>query len=1092
MSHRLLNYIVVCEIDYANIDVIKITSGTKAKVTQSIPTIEWKDVPKTPNISSMANPLGWNITKEPIKPKFFTTTLTDADGRHSYLPTLIFSQLLENGLYGQSTVSIATAWESVSIFKYLLCKIHQSHVSKHEKSLTPNIIISNLFETMFLFNMNKRLVEIDIGNKNVMIIEHNRHLDIRNSNGYIQVLISNIGIFNTVKLFAGLITDHRIIIFSDTMNRLYETSIHNKYKTEVMEIIASQCIYIDVDIGSITYSDDCNIPSLSHPSIAELIFILKKENLLRATFILFFVKLFNGYREFLIVLKIFPKSIIKFLKEQYIYCRKLGEDEFFNSLINSMMFDVFITTYAQPYRKKTIFDEIYQDFVSVGLKQNITVDYVRHVALILQKQICKYPEYLMFERVKLEHNLENYSNFPRIETKSIDKLVKDYNESKSVEKSNFSIMEISSHIKFSSYYSKIKSVQTLRVDIIKKFLVQFYAKQGIEAKNSLHNVINLISFEYLRNMIFVSLIEHCDREHCVLDTNRFIILSKLLKAIIEAEEARNHTGILHQVIEISDKYYRKVGDNKCEYIITSLQNYPLWSSYNFWESYFYTFISDRLYDFYMEGGVNVDDGYIELGKKPTKQMKFLDTIVTDSISIKSEENKNNSNNERSNSTASSKCKLENYLNSMKTEYVKNLSLLNILAYIEINTDKIPPKWKKRYENNEDDIIFSYLMIFVQTMVRMLVVELEIKIEDKIKNSSNDPDQDNDNLSEDEVESLDPNDKVVANLIYNFIDNVSSNLLMEMEQPDVIMPPLCMGETTITSEFRCILLSNGQDDSYLPAQGALYSTNLNLIFHGYSIESDIPIYKALPFPLNVKKMNKMVFSELYGKGFETPQKKIIKSAICITSVTSQFMDLCSDTYDSNIESYTQRVTKQVELSGVHMYKKKLTTECEKKIAESTIRHFESIIPMSVLGDGYVLPQIPCKLPISYLHVSTIKSTSVFLNLYAQASVKIYVSPVENDVLWYNLACRLAHMKMEDKLTLWVTYEIGHINSKSCKNMLTILTCDDSMFKTKDYPTTVEDPIFQWAYPTSCKSRFNIASRVKSMAKKLRESVEERLN
>ncbi len=66
------------------------------------------------------------------------------------------------------------------------------------------------------------------------------------------------------------------------------------------------------------------------------------DKLLRAVFVRLFAQLFAGFRYCLLVIRINPKPVICFNKAAFLGNNCLNENEFINSLLNSMSFQRFI------------------------------------------------------------------------------------------------------------------------------------------------------------------------------------------------------------------------------------------------------------------------------------------------------------------------------------------------------------------------------------------------------------------------------------------------------------------------------------------------------------------------------------------------------------------------------------------------------------------------------------------------------------------------------------------------------------------------------------------------------------------------------
>lgn len=150
---------------------------------------------------------------------------------------------------------------------------------------------------------------------------------------------------------------------------------YNKLVNQLCLIIKPQSVCAD---NAFSTTNTNNKTGCSPPHL------LDKE--IRAIFLRFIAQVLQGYRNFLQVVRIFPKPFITFHKTLFLGTRHLVENEFTVKFINSMFFNSFIQERGPPYRYVDLFDNLYANLNDTQIEEGKNPSlFIKNIRILAEK-----------------------------------------------------------------------------------------------------------------------------------------------------------------------------------------------------------------------------------------------------------------------------------------------------------------------------------------------------------------------------------------------------------------------------------------------------------------------------------------------------------------------------------------------------------------------------------------------------------------------------------------------------------------------------------------------------------------------------------
>jgi len=481
---RFVDYFVICGYDHT-----KGRSGShkesNSQLIQRFPEKDWPDIPFIHGLELFCQPNGWLLTPDRQEPKFFISVLTDVEGKRLYCPCLSFSEAVSKEKLGLTTVdedieddgqqapmslvtvrgsslprhvvpgvslptgvddsvmyapkclALLSKHDMAETFRNCLGLIYTVYtermVGPGGEAIRLETLVGNLLGLVTVPSPGAPPLKFSLGGNDRQIIQSPTYPDIPVTGARVALLFQQLGIRAVLTLFSAVLTEQKILFYSQSYSRLtdsctaltsliypmryshtlipvlphsilevlssptpYIMGVHSLHQDHIAELL--DVITVDLDGGMLTIPENMTIHQIMEPLRTNVVYelslvlhpelylsdnafqsarvnskspdLLDKE--LRAVMLRLMTQLLQGYRSCLTLVRIHPQPFITFHKAAFLGLRNVSQEcDFIPRFLDCMFFNDFIYNRGTPWRKCDIFDQLYSNIGEhLALEQN--------------------------------------------------------------------------------------------------------------------------------------------------------------------------------------------------------------------------------------------------------------------------------------------------------------------------------------------------------------------------------------------------------------------------------------------------------------------------------------------------------------------------------------------------------------------------------------------------------------------------------------------------------------------------------------------------------------------------------------------------
>ncbi|XP_050410421.1 myotubularin-related protein 13 isoform X2 [Patella vulgata] len=432
---RLADYFVLVGYDHE-----KERSGcSSGKILQRFPERDWDGCPFTQGIELFCQPSGWKLSTQRKQPEFYVAVLTDIDADRHYCASFTFHETVamtptkpddEDGddhesalvhhslMFAPKSLVLVSRLDYFEAFRNCLGILYTVYIENLDVQL--ETLVGNILGCVQVPPPGGPQVRFSIGAGDRQALQPPLCPTLPATQISVAHLFEQLGINNTLSIFSAVLTDHKILFFSESYSHLTEAcqaltslcyplkysyvyipilpahllevltaptpfiaGVHSSLRNDIYDLL--DVITVDLDSGSIKVPECVNLPSIPEiilnrtrkllsmiltpqllsadcafsPSPKKPSLVQHRDKEIRAVFLRLFAELFTGYRSCLTLIRIHPEPFISFHKAFFLGYRGMVEDDFTHRVLDGMSFSSFVTERGPPYRVCDIFDEVY-------------------------------------------------------------------------------------------------------------------------------------------------------------------------------------------------------------------------------------------------------------------------------------------------------------------------------------------------------------------------------------------------------------------------------------------------------------------------------------------------------------------------------------------------------------------------------------------------------------------------------------------------------------------------------------------------------------------------------------------------------------
>uniref|UniRef100_A0A7M4EBZ0 SET binding factor 2 n=1 Tax=Crocodylus porosus TaxID=8502 RepID=A0A7M4EBZ0_CROPO len=668
--------------------------------------------------------------------------------------------------------------------------------------------------------------------------------------------------------------------------------------------------------------------------------MLDKE--VRAIFLRFFAQLFQGYRSCLQLIRIHAEPVIHFHKAAFLGQRGLIENDFLTKVLSGMAFAGFVSERGPPYRSCDLFDELVA-FEVERIKADEgnppkMLKHVRELAEQLLKNENPNP-HTAFQKVPRptegSHLRVHILPFPKINESRVQELIQEgiaknqsappatRLEKKCVVPAGppvVSIMEKGSTV--------FNSAQ--RLEVVRNCISFIFENKFLETEKTLPATLRALKGKAARQCLTRELSLHVKQNRAILDHQQFDYIVRMMNCTLQDCSTSEEYSIAAALLTLTTAFYRKLATGVSQFAYTCVQDHPIWTNQQFWETTFYNDVQNQVRSLYLTTKEdNHDKNSVGLDQEKTAMDLAAEQL-------------------RLWPTLNKETQQELVQNEESTVFSQAIHFANLMVYLLVPLDTSKNKLLRTsatgdWESGSNSIVTNSIAGSVAESydtesgfedsenndVANAVVRFITRFIDKVCTESG--------VTQDHIKGL---HCMIPGIVAMHIETLEavhreSRRLPPIQKPKILRPALLPGEEFVCEGLRVLLDPDGREEAtggllggphILPAEGALFLTTYRIIFKGTphdQLVGEQTVVRSFPIASLMKEKKIAIQNQL---------QQNMQEGLQITSATFQLIKVAFD----------EEVSPEV----VEIFKKQLTK----------FRYPQSIFSTFAFAAGQIAPQL----------------------------------------------------------------------------------------------------------------------------------------
>ncbi|XP_046540944.1 myotubularin-related protein 13 isoform X5 [Equus quagga] len=654
--------------------------------------------------------------------------------------------------------------------------------------------------------------------------------------------------------------------------------VHSIFKTDVHELL--DVIIADLDGGTIKIPECIHLSSLPEPllqqtqaalslilhpdlEVADHAFppprtalshskMLDKE--VRAVFLRLFAQLFQGYRSCLQLIRIHAEPVIHFHKTAFLGQRGLVENDFLIKVLNGMAFAGFVSERGPPYRSCDLFDELVAFEVErIKVEENNPLKMIKHVRE-LAEQLFKNENpnpHMAFQKVPRptegSHLRVHILPFPKINETRVQELIqenlaKNQNAPPALRVEKKWVVPAGPPVV--SIMDKVTTVfnSAQRLEVVRNCISFIFENKTLETEKTLPAALRALKGKAARQCLTDELGLHVQQNRAILDHQQFDYIVRMMNCTLQDCSSLEEYNIAAALLPLTSAFYRKLAPGVSQFAYTCVQDHPIWTNQQFWETTFYNAVQEQVRSLYLSA--KEDNHALHLKQKDKLpddqyQEKTAMDLAAEQLRLWPTLSK---------STQQELVQREESTVFSQAIHFANL-MVNLLVPLDTSKNKLlrasaPGDWESGsnsivtnsiagsvaesydtesgFEDSENNDIANSVVRFITRFI------------DKVCTESG--------VTQDHIKSL---HCMIPGIVAMHIESLEavhreSRRLPPIQKPKILRPALLPGEEVVCEGLRVLLDPDGREEAtggllggpqLLPAEGALFLTTYRILFRG---------------------------------------------------------------------------------------------------------------------------------------------------------------------------------------------------------------------------------------------------------------------
>ncbi|XP_052569045.1 myotubularin-related protein 13 isoform X2 [Peromyscus californicus insignis] len=652
--------------------------------------------------------------------------------------------------------------------------------------------------------------------------------------------------------------------------------VHSIFKTDVHELL--DVIIADLDGGTIKIPECIHLSSLPEPllhqtqaalslilhpdlEVADHAFppprtalshskMLDKE--VRAVFLRLFAQLFQGYRSCLQLIRIHAEPVIHFHKTAFLGQRGLVENDFLTKVLNGMAFAGFVSERGPPYRACDLFDELVAFEVErIKVEENNPLKMIKHIRE-LAEQLFKNENpnpHMAFQKVPRptegSHLRVHILPFPKINEARVQELIQE-NFAKNQNAPPATRIEkkcvVPAGPPVVSIMDKVITVfnSAQRLEVVRNCISFIFENKTLETEKTLPAALRALKGKAARQCLTEELGLHVQQNRAILDHQQFDYIIRMMNCTLQDCSSLEEYNIAAALLPLTSAFYRKLAPGVSQFAYTCVQDHPIWTNQQFWETTFYNAVQEQVRSLYLSAK---EDNHAPHLKQKLPDGQYQEKTAMDLAAEQL----------RLWPTLSKSTQQELVQHEESTVFSQAIHFANLMVNLLVPLDTSKNKLLRAsapgdWESGSNSIVTNSIAGSVAESydtesgfedsenndVANSVVRFIARFIDKVCTESG--------VTQDHIRSL---HCMIPGIVAMHIETLEavhreSRRLPPIQKPKILRPALLPGEEIVCEGLRVLLDPDGREEAtggllggpqLLPAEGALFLTTYRILFRG---------------------------------------------------------------------------------------------------------------------------------------------------------------------------------------------------------------------------------------------------------------------
>uniref|UniRef100_A0A8C6JK06 Uncharacterized protein n=1 Tax=Melopsittacus undulatus TaxID=13146 RepID=A0A8C6JK06_MELUD len=899
-------------------------------------------------------------------------------------------------VFAPKSLVLVSRLDYPEIFRACLGLIYTVYVDSLNVSL--ETLIANLCSCLVpASGGSQKLFSLGAGDR--QLIQTPLHDSLPVTGTSVALLFQQLGIQNVLSLFCAVLTENKILFHSASFQRLSDAcraleslmfplkysypyipilpaqllevlssptpfiiGVHSVFRNDIHELL--DVIIADLDGGTIKIPECIHLSQLPEPLLhqtqmalslvlhpdletADYAFpppraalshskMLDKE--VRAIFLRLFAQLFQGYRSCLQLIRIHAEPVIHFHKAAFLGKRGLIENDFLTKVLNGMAFAGFVSERGPPFRACDLFDELVAFEVErIKAEEGNPPKMIKHVRE-LAEQLFKNENpnpHIAFQKVPRpmegSHLRVHILPFPRINECRVQELLQE-----GLARSQ-GAPPATRGDKKCVVPAGPPVVRKLLCNILMNGAIQFhFHKDRFSSLQTLPAALRALKGKAARHCLTQELGLHVKQNRAILDHQQFDYIVRMMNCALQDCSSSEEYNIAAALLPLTTAFYRKLAPGVSQFAYTCVQDHPIWTNQQFWETTFYSNVQNQVRSLYLSA--KDDNHAVQLRQKKNSVGSDQDKTAMDLAAEQL----------RLWPTLNKQTQQELIQNEESTVFSQAIHFANLMVYLLVPLDTSKNKLLRTsatgdWESGSNSIVTNSIAGSVAESydtesgfedsenndVANAVVRFITRFIDKVCTESG--------VTQDHIKGL---HCMIPGIVAMHIETLEavhreSRRLPPIQKPKILRPTLLPGEEFVCEGLRVLLDPDGREEAtggllggphILPAEGALFLTTYRIIFKGTphdQLVGEQTVIRSFPIASVTKEKKITIQNQL---------QQSMQEGLQITSATFQLIKVAFD----------EEVSPEV----VEIFKKQLMK----------FRYPQSIFSTFAFAAGQTAPQI----------------------------------------------------------------------------------------------------------------------------------------